>query len=475
NSYSDIFDYRIGRVIEWSIFLLFIFPLFKKVGNHIIIIILMILFFTPQTYFTSSYSDGANAIFITLVFFAVLNLLKGKSGLHELIGPLFLLSAYKSDSIYTIGVFIIAIIVVYFLTLMSRFTEKRESQLNIVRIFFVFTLAIVFNLYTNTLLPTAAQHYSSQYVNKIESDKVAQHYSSQYVNKIVQHVDEVIPVLGNNIIKRVSEKPFYISNLLAKIKDSLKKILPTFTNLPSFSIFIVIWLIYIYRHSSEEEKIATKFFLILYLGVFLYINLAYVVVFSKSELSIVSTPSFERYFNRVMLIPMVLVYKFYSSRHDLTKFINNRKIITLYLAVFFLTFYTQIWRLYAPVQRLVHQEIKGALQQCGIDNFNYDTNVHFIDQTATGNTRVIASMYTYPANMIGSPCIGERGDNYCYPNVKTYNDWLAYMSLYGTEYVVVYKINDYFSKKIWPKGVRIPSLPFCVRAKDWKILKSNNK
>ena len=69
NSYSDIFDYNIGRVIEWSIFLLLVVPLFKRTGNHIVLVLILILFFSPQTYFTSSYSDGSFTIFLTIIFF----------------------------------------------------------------------------------------------------------------------------------------------------------------------------------------------------------------------------------------------------------------------------------------------------------------------------------------------------------------------------------------------------------------------
>ena len=106
NSYSDIFDYNIGIFIEWSIFLLLVVPLFKRTGNHIVLVLILILFFSPQTYFTSSYSDGSYAIFLTIIFFTSLKFLRGKSNWHELVGPLFLLSVSKADSIYTITVLI---------------------------------------------------------------------------------------------------------------------------------------------------------------------------------------------------------------------------------------------------------------------------------------------------------------------------------------------------------------------------------
>jgi hypothetical protein len=526
NSYSDIFNYRIGMLIEWLVFLLFICPLFKRTGNHIIIVLLMILFFMPQTYFTSSYSDGSNAIFLTLVFFATLGLLNGKNGVHELIGPLFLLSVCKSDSLYTIGVFMIAVIVVYLLDSIKKSSEKRQFQFNKAGFVFISCiLIIVFNLFIKSMLPAVAQDYSSQYVNKIDSithssadeSKAKSTSSSADESKaksssfLADHFNFTSDsesasnlIMRSESMNRLPVIEDILSGLLINIKASLKELLPNFSDLYSFSIFIVIWLVYIYRHFSKEGKIATKFFFILYVGVFIYINLAYVLVFSKTELDIAQIPSFMRYFDRIMLIPMVLVYKFYSTRteldivqihsfmryfdrtmlipmvlvykfystrYDLTKFANNGKIIVLYLIVFPLVSYTQIWRIYKPTHYLVHQEIRGVLQQCNINNLNYDKNVHFIDQTAVGEARVMASMYAYPVSVIGSPCIGKRDDSYCYPSIETHNNWLSYMALYGTEYVAVYTTNDYFNKNLWPKSVQMPSPPFCVRVKDWKIIK----
>jgi len=143
----------------------------------------------------------------------------------------------------------------------------------------------------------------------------------------------------------------------------------------------------------------------------------------------------------------------------------------LYLIALPLVSYTQIWRIYAPVQVKIHKEIKKSIKQCGIDFSKYDdTNYHFIDQIAVGQTAIMARMYVYPNSIIGSPCIGERNDNYCYPNIKNHNNWMSYMALYGTKYAIVHKTNDYFLNNLWPKNSEIPSTPFCVRVKDWKII-----
>ena len=375
NSFSDIFDYSIGVVIEWSIFLLLVVPLFKRTGNHIVLVLILILFFSPQTYFTSSYSDGSNAIFLTLVFFTSLGFLSGKNNWHELIGPLFLLSISKSDSIYTITVFFIAIISVFILSYILRYSKVHQFQVrSIVAFLLGFILIIFFTLLVKDTFPTTAENYRIQFINKaleqkntsegkqIGKDSLEQKNTSEgkqigkdslvglKVIPMVKHAPVEIGKtvdIGNTVARTVAQVSAgdVFNNFLMKIQKSLWALLPNFENLYSFSIFIPIWLIYKYRKFTKEEKVAAQLFFILYVGIFLYINLAYVLFFSKTETDLVHIPSFMRYLCRTMLIPMVLVYSFYNVRYDLSKFLNDIRVWFLYLLVLPLASYTQIWRI----------------------------------------------------------------------------------------------------------------------------------
>ena len=463
NSYSDIFDYNIGIFIEWSIFLLLVVPLFKRTGNHIVLVLILILFFSPQTYFTSSYSDGSYAIFLTIIFFTSLKFLRGKSNWHELVGPLFLLSVSKADSIYTITVFFLAIISVFILSYIIKSAQTQRFQLrSIGALLLSFILIIFFNLLLKDTLSTTAKKHRTHFIQKnLEQTKIVEEKRFSPVD--VKNVQQK-KTIQINILE-------VFSNFLLKLKKSLWALFPGFGDLYSFSVFIPIWLIYKYREFTNKEKVAAQLFFVFYVGIFLYINLAYVLFFSKSETDLAHIPSFMRYLSRTMLIPMVLVYSFYNARYDLTKFLNDWRVWFLYLIALPLVSYTQIWRIYSPLQHTQHKEIKNSIQQCGIDFSKYDeTNYHFIDQTAVGQTAIIARMYVYPNSMIGGPCIGERNDNYCYPNIKNHNNWMSYMALYGTKYAIVHKTNDYFVNNLWPKNTEIPSTPFCVRVKDWKII-----
>jgi len=516
-SYSDVFDTRVGTAIEWSIFLLFVIPLFKRTGNHLFLVLLTILFFTPQTYFTSSYSDGSNAIFLAVVFFTILGFFNGKNTFHELIGPLFLLSVNKSDSEYTIAIILIALVITYLLDFFKKSSSKSKFDLRKLGLLFLsFFGVIVFNFLIESTFPSVAKSYSAQYLNKSniesfatnqastdpeidqsdtdpeidqsdtdpeidQSDSIPDSKSTTSDRLVALDISKTFSkTISKTVSKTISRTALQVDagNLLGsffnKVKRSIWELRPVFTDLYSFSIFIFAWFIYKYKDFSREEKIGAQLFFILYIGVFLYINLAYVLFFSRSETDLVEIPSFMRYLSRTMLIPMVLLYNFYNARYDLTRFLNDGRLIVLYFILIPLTSYTQIWRIYKPIQHSVHKEIKDVLDQCGINDLKHDSNVHFIDQTAVGETRVIASMYAYPVGMIGGPCIGERNDSYCYPIIKNHNNWMSYMALYGTEYTAVYKINDNFKNNLWPKNVELPPPPFCVRVADWKIVNKKN-